>query len=59
MVLHLKLGGLEEKDSWLSPSQPGFKSLLSFQTFFFFFLDLAKISQKPEVEIRDTTSFFE
>ena len=28
-------------------------------SFFFFFLDLAKISQKTEVEIRDATSFFE
>ena len=31
----------------------------TFFTFFFFFLDLAKFSLKTEVEIRDTTTFFE
>ena len=31
----------------------------SSKTFFFFFLDLAKISQKIKVEIRDARTFFE
>ena len=52
--LMVSRSGSHAVDSGLNP--PSAPKLFSF---FFFFLDLAKISQKTEVEIRDATSFFE
>ena len=44
--------------TWETQVQSPFKPR-PFFTFFFFFLDLAKFSQKNKVEIRDTRTFFE
>ena len=44
--------------TWETQVQSPFKPR-PFFTFFFFFLDLAKFSQKNKVEFRDTRTFFE
>ena len=52
------LGYLYLTLTWETQVQSPFKPR-PFFTFFFFFLDLAKFSQKNKVEIRDTRTFFE
>ena len=61
LTLYQSLCGLMVSMSGIHPVDSGSNPLSASKlfSFFFFFLDLAKISQKPEVEIRDTTSFFE
>ena len=61
LILYQVPCGLMVSMSGSHPVDPGSNppSASKLFSFFFFFLDLAKISQKTEVEIRDATSFFE
>ena len=61
LILYQVLCGLMVSMSGCRPVDPGSNPISASKlfSFFFFFLDLAKISQKTEVEIRDATSFFE
>ena len=61
LILYQVLCGLMVSISGCRPVDPGSNPISASKlfSFFFFFLDLAKISQKIKVEIRDTRTFFE
>ena len=61
LILYQSLCGLMVSMSGFHPVDPGSNPLSTSKlfSFLFFFLDLAKISQKIKVEIRDARTFFE
>ena len=61
LILYQVSCGLMVSMSGFHPVDPGSNPSSDSKLFYFlfFFLDLAKISQKTEVEIRDASQFFE